>query len=66
MILLTAGKDFAGCPKWTDFPVLSANVPGHDGRKLLEPSTIKELGGIRIGIFGLTTPETCAKPIPVM
>ena len=48
-----------------DFPVLSANVFGHDGRELLHPLTIKELSGIRIGIFGLTTPETLYKTHPL-
>jgi 2',3'-cyclic-nucleotide 2'-phosphodiesterase (5'-nucleotidase family) len=69
--MVAGNHDFAygwqklcGLSERTDFPVLSANVPGHDGRKLLEPSTIKELGGIRIGIFGLTTPETLRKTHP--
>jgi 2',3'-cyclic-nucleotide 2'-phosphodiesterase (5'-nucleotidase family) len=47
-----------------NFPVLSANVVGQDGRELLQPATIKELGGVRIGIFGLTTPETVYKTHP--
>jgi 2',3'-cyclic-nucleotide 2'-phosphodiesterase (5'-nucleotidase family) len=47
-----------------DFPVLSANVRTQDGRELLESLTIKELGGMRIGIFGLTTPETLQKTHP--
>jgi 2',3'-cyclic-nucleotide 2'-phosphodiesterase (5'-nucleotidase family) len=47
-----------------DFPVLAANVCRPDGGELLELSTIKELGGVRIGIFGLTTPETLRKTHP--
>jgi len=47
-----------------DFPVLSANVRKQDGEKLLEALTIKELSGIRVGIFGLTTPETIRKTHP--
>jgi 2',3'-cyclic-nucleotide 2'-phosphodiesterase (5'-nucleotidase family) len=49
----------------TDFPVLSANVFGSDGIELLLPLTIKELNGISIGIFGLTTPETLYKTNPL-
>jgi 2',3'-cyclic-nucleotide 2'-phosphodiesterase (5'-nucleotidase family) len=47
-----------------NFPVLSANVRGYDGKNLLKSSIIIELSGIRIGIFGLTTPETMHKTHP--
>jgi len=48
----------------TNFPVLAANVRREDGDHLLATSTIKELNGVRIGIFGLTTTETLQKTHP--
>lgn len=48
-----------------NFPVISANVRRNDnGDRLFDPYVIKELDGIRIGIFGLTTPETAYKTHP--
>lgn len=47
-----------------DFPVLSANVVKEDGSLLLPPSMITEVDGIKIGIFGLSTPETHYKTHP--
>lgn len=41
-----------------EFPIVSANVVKKDGSTLLEPYVIKEVGGLKIGIFGLSTPET--------
>ncbi|MDF2958738.1 MAG: 5-Nucleotidase domain protein [Paenibacillus sp.] len=46
------------------FPIVSANVKKADGTRLLKPYVIKEVAGIRIGIFGLTTPETAYKTHP--
>lgn len=46
------------------FPLLSANVIKKDGTRLLEPYIIKEIDGIKIGIFGLSTPETAYKTNP--
>ncbi|WLR41374.1 5'-nucleotidase C-terminal domain-containing protein [Bacillus carboniphilus] len=49
----------------TEFPVLSANVVYEEtGEHLLKPYTIEEVDGIKIGIFGLTTPETTYKTHP--
>lgn len=48
----------------TIFPVLSANVKREDGSRLLEPYVIKEVDGVKIGLFGLTTPETTYKTHP--
>ncbi|QED49647.1 bifunctional metallophosphatase/5'-nucleotidase [Cytobacillus dafuensis] len=50
--------------KMLDFPVLSANVRQKDGSNLLKPYTIKEVDGIKLGIFGLSTPETSYKTHP--
>ncbi len=47
-----------------DFPVLSANVIKEDGNTLLPAYEIKEIGGLKVGIFGLSTPETTYKTHP--
>ncbi len=41
-----------------DFPVLAANVTYEDGTDFLTPYVIKEVGGIKVAIFGLITPDT--------
>ncbi|MEC0212996.1 5'-nucleotidase C-terminal domain-containing protein [Paenibacillus ehimensis] len=46
------------------FPVLSANTKKADGTRILKPYVIKEVDGIKLGIFGLTTPETAYKTHP--
>lgn len=46
------------------FPIISANLVKADGTTLLEPYVIKEIGGLKIGIFGLSTPETAYKTNP--
>lgn len=46
------------------FPVLSANVKKQDDTRILKPYEIKEIDGLKIGIFGLTTPETTYKTHP--
>lgn len=49
----------------TNFPILSANlVKKSDGTRILTPYLIKELDGIKIGIMGLSTPETTYKSHP--
>jgi 2',3'-cyclic-nucleotide 2'-phosphodiesterase (5'-nucleotidase family) len=48
-----------------EFPVLSANVIYEDtGELVLPPYMIKEVDGIKLGIFGLSTPETHYKTHP--
>lgn len=47
-----------------NFPVLGANVLKADGTPLLEEYTIKEFDGVKVGIFGLSTPETTYKTHP--
>lgn len=42
----------------TNFPILAANVTKEDGTDFLKPYIIKEVDGIKVGIFGLSTPET--------
>ncbi len=46
------------------FSVLSANTKKADGTRILKPYVIKEVDGIKLGIFGLTTPETAYKTHP--
>lgn len=51
--------------KMVDFPVLSANVRyKKDDSLLLQPYEIQEVDGLKIGIFGLSTPETTYKTNP--
>lgn len=44
--------------KMTDFPIICANIVKDDGTKLFTPYAIKEFEGTKVGIFGLSTPET--------
>jgi 2',3'-cyclic-nucleotide 2'-phosphodiesterase (5'-nucleotidase family) len=50
--------------KLMNFPLLSGNVRKQDNSLLLKPYEIKEVDGIRVGIFGLSTPETHYKTHP--
>jgi 2',3'-cyclic-nucleotide 2'-phosphodiesterase (5'-nucleotidase family) len=47
-----------------EFPVLADNVVKEDGTKLLESYVIKEVDGVKVGIFGLASPETAYKTHP--
>jgi 5'-nucleotidase/UDP-sugar diphosphatase len=46
------------------FSLLSANVKHEDGTRLFTPYVIKEVDGVKLGLFGLTTPETTYKTHP--
>ncbi len=48
-----------------NFDLITANVVKEDGSMLLEPYVIKEVGGLKIGFFGLSTPETAYKTNPL-
>ncbi|PID57534.1 hypothetical protein CSB45_06820 [candidate division KSB3 bacterium] len=51
--------------EWADFPFLSANVVKKDsGDTLVEPYIIKEYGGLKVAVFGLTTEETPILTLP--
>ncbi len=55
----------AGIP----FPLLSANlILENDSvkglKKYIQPSVVKTVGGLKVGIFGLTTPETNLLSLP--
>jgi len=47
-----------------DFPILGANVVPQSGKMDLDEYVIKEVAGLKIGIFGLATPETKYKSSP--
>lgn len=49
---------------WLNFPMLSANIYGADGRRLFEPYRIFERGGYRIAVIGLTTDDTAKMVMP--
>lgn len=47
-----------------EFKVLSANIRKSDGSSFIEPYTIIERDGVKLGFFGLSTPETAYKTNP--
>lgn len=48
-----------------DFPILAANVKVKEtGEDFLKPYEIWEVAGLKIGVFGLATPETLFKSSP--
>jgi len=50
--------------KIAKFPILAANIVKADGTKDFKAYVIKEIGGVKVGIFGLATPETKYKANP--
>lgn len=54
-------KELSGMAK---FPILAANVVDKDGKLFLKDRTIIEVDGVKVGIFGLATPETRTKSNP--
>ncbi|WP_179031750.1 5'-nucleotidase C-terminal domain-containing protein [Paenibacillus kribbensis] len=57
-------KHLVELSKEIQFPVLSANIKQTDATRLFKPYVIKEVDGVKIGIIGLTTPETAYKTNP--
>lgn len=49
--------------KEINFPILVANVY-KDGKRLFTPYEIRTLAGVRVGVFGLASPETTYKSDP--
>ncbi|SCZ81227.1 5'-nucleotidase C-terminal domain-containing protein [Acidaminobacter hydrogenoformans] len=47
-----------------NYPFLAANVINEDGTPFVERYVIKEVGGVKVGVFGLATPETYYKSHP--
>ncbi len=50
--------------KAAQFKVLCADVLGADGKTIFDANTIIEKGGVKIGFFGLETPEAQTKSNP--
>lgn len=50
--------------KAAKFQVLCADVLGADGKTIFDANTIIEKGGVKIGFFGLETPEAQTKANP--
>lgn len=51
--------------KMLNFPVISANVVYEDtGERVFRPYIIKNMSGVRVAVFGLSTPETEYKTHP--
>lgn len=48
----------------TKIPMVTANIYKTTGGRAFVPYTIKTVGGVKVGIFGLTTPETTYKSHP--
>lgn len=46
------------------FPILGANVKNADGSAFLENYIIKEFDGVKVAIFGISSPETVYKTHP--
>ncbi|WP_202707375.1 5'-nucleotidase C-terminal domain-containing protein [Sporosalibacterium faouarense] len=59
------GKDrLKELEEMADFPILGANVVKEDGTDFLNNNHIFEMDGIKVGVFGLATPETTYKSHP--
>ncbi|MGV7115554.1 5'-nucleotidase C-terminal domain-containing protein [Paenibacillus kyungheensis] len=50
--------------KMANFPIISSNIVEKNGKAPFEPYIIREVDGVKIGIFGLETPETAYKTNP--
>ena len=50
---------FVEVMKSAEFPILAANldIKNEELKKLVKPYVIKEVAGVKVGIFGLTTPD---------
>jgi len=48
----------------TTVKMLSANILDENGKELFTPYEIVDMDGVKVGIFGLTTPETAYKTSP--
>lgn len=61
---LTLGKEFLiSLSKKATFPFLCSNlVDGESGKPVFQSYIIKEVNGLRVGIFGLISPDTFSGP----
>lgn len=53
-------KDFTTVHQMTQFPLVSANVVSKDAQKLFVPFVVKNVGGLRWGIFSLMSAQASA------
>ncbi|MDO5037993.1 MAG: 5'-nucleotidase C-terminal domain-containing protein, partial [Tissierellia bacterium] len=49
----------------SSFPILQANVVNGEASRILDANTLIERNGVKIGIFGLASPETKTKSNPL-
>lgn len=49
--------------KQINFPMLAANIY-KDGKQVFPSYIVKEIGGLKVGVFGISTPETTFKTHP--
>lgn len=56
-------KNLLEIEKKLNFPMLAANVV-KDGQQVFKPYIVKEMNGVKVGIFGMATPETAYKTHP--
>lgn len=47
-----------------ELDMINANILNEKGENIFTPYVIKEIDGVKVGIFGLTTPETAYKTSP--
>jgi 2',3'-cyclic-nucleotide 2'-phosphodiesterase (5'-nucleotidase family) len=64
---LSVGKEFLiGISKKAKFPFLSSNVMDEESGKLLfQPYLVKEINGMRVGIFSLLSPDVFLSPTDI-
>ena len=48
---------------WAEYPYLSCNLY-HEGEPMLEPYKVFEVGGRKVAVVGITTPESITKSTP--
>lgn len=56
-------EKFLALTKKANFPYISCNFE-HEGELVFDPWLIKEIGGLKIGFVGVTTPDTLRSSIP--
>lgn len=57
-------SDLVAQAKDGGIPIISSNIKNKDGTPVAEPSAVIEIGGIKVGFVGVTTPETEYKASP--
>lgn len=57
-------KNFFDIVKQLNFPVIASNLVTDDGKAALESYIVKEVDGVKVGVFGMATEETAFKTHP--